>query len=84
MKKHYNKATLIGRLTRDPETRTTSSGIPVTRFTIAVDRFRRGETSEKTADFINVGPTKMNKTSQNVPSSCPLSAAVSRKRPQLL
>ena len=54
MKKHYNKATLIGRLTRDPETRTTSSGIPVTRFTIAVDRFRRGETGEKTADFINV------------------------------
>jgi single-strand DNA-binding protein len=54
MKKHYNKATLIGRLTRDPETRTTSSGIPVTRFTIAVDRFRRSETGEKTADFINV------------------------------
>ena len=50
----YNKATLIGRLTRDPEMRTTSSGISVTRFTIAVDRFRRNENGEKTADFIRV------------------------------
>jgi single-strand DNA-binding protein len=54
MKKHYNKATLIGRLTRDPEMRTTASGIAVTRFTIAVDRFRRSENGEKTADFIRI------------------------------
>ena len=33
-----NKVVLIGRLTRDPELRYTSSGIAVTRFTLAVDR----------------------------------------------
>ncbi len=53
----YNKAFLIGRLVRDPESRVTSSGIAVTRFTIAVDRFKRkkeGETEGQTADFIRV------------------------------
>ncbi len=48
---HYNKATLIGRLTRDPEVRTTASGIAVARFTIAVDRVRRNENGEKVTDF---------------------------------
>ena len=48
---HYNRATLIGRLTRDPEVRTTASGIVVARFTIAVDRIRRNENGEKITDF---------------------------------
>jgi len=49
----YNKSFLIGRLVRDPETRVTVSGITVSRFTIAVDRFKkRGE--ESSADFIRV------------------------------
>jgi single-strand DNA-binding protein len=34
----YNKAFLIGNLTRDPELRYTPSGIPVVRFTVAVNR----------------------------------------------
>lgn len=46
----YNKVFLIGRLTRDPEMRMTSSGIPFTRFTVAVDRFGR----DSGADFIRV------------------------------
>jgi len=33
-----NKIILMGRLTRDPELRTTQSGVSVTSFTIAVDR----------------------------------------------
>jgi len=49
----YNKVFLIGNLTRDPELRYTTSGIPVASFAIAVNRFRRkGEEAE--VDFINV------------------------------
>ncbi|MEK6557456.1 MAG: single-stranded DNA-binding protein [Candidatus Margulisiibacteriota bacterium] len=47
----YNKAFLIGNLTRDPEMRYTTGGIPVTRFTIAINR-RFGEKEE--VDFIRV------------------------------
>lgn len=49
-----NKAILIGRLTRDPELRTTSNtGVSVCTFTVAVDR-RRSRDREKEADFIPV------------------------------
>ena len=49
----YNKAILIGRLTRDPEVRVTPSGISVARFTVAIDRIaRKGQDS--VTDFINV------------------------------
>ena len=33
-----NRVILIGRLTRDPEMRFTPNGVPVTSFTLAVDR----------------------------------------------
>lgn len=43
-----NKTMLIGRLTKDPETRYAENGnMPITRFTMAVDRRKKGE-----ADFI--------------------------------
>lgn len=48
-----NRVVLIGRLTRDPELRYTTSGIAVASFTLAVDRsFKTG--SEKETDFIPV------------------------------
>lgn len=48
-----NVAVLMGRLTADPELRHTANGIPVTSFSIAVDRrFRTGE--ERQTDFINI------------------------------
>ncbi|MGB9612784.1 MAG: single-stranded DNA-binding protein [Candidatus Margulisiibacteriota bacterium] len=52
----YNKAFLIGNLTRDPELRYTPSGIPVARFTVAVNRVRRKGTegNNNEVDFINV------------------------------
>lgn len=54
----YNKVFLIGNLTRDPDLRYTTSGIPVARFTVAVNRFRRKgaevEAGGQEADFINV------------------------------
>lgn len=52
-----NKAILIGRLTRDPETRYTQSGTAVCTFTLAVDRrfARRDENNgQPTADFIPI------------------------------
>lgn len=48
----FNKVILIGRLTRDPEKRYTSSGLAVTSFSIAVDRFGKDpQTGDKKTDF---------------------------------
>lgn len=49
-----NNVVLMGRLTADPELRTTSTGKSVCSFSIAVDRgyVRQGE--ERQADFINI------------------------------
>lgn len=47
-----NKAILIGRLTKDPEVRTTTSGVPVTTFTLAVNRNFKNQAGEYEADFI--------------------------------
>ena len=49
-----NKVFLIGRLTRDPELRYTSSNVPVTRFTVAVNRTFANQSGEREADFINI------------------------------
>ena len=50
-----NKLTIIGNLTRDPELRTTSTGINVCSFTVAVNR-RRSTTNgnQPEADFFRV------------------------------
>jgi single-strand DNA-binding protein len=48
----FNKVILIGRLTRDPELRYTSSGLAVASFSIAVDRrFKDQQTGERKTDF---------------------------------
>lgn len=48
-----NVVVLTGRLTADPELKTTSSGISVCSFSIAVERrYRSGE--ERQVDFINI------------------------------
>jgi single-strand DNA-binding protein len=49
----YNKVFLIGNLTKDPELRYTPSGIPVVRFTIAVNR-PSSKNEKKEVDFINI------------------------------
>lgn len=49
----YNRVILMGRLTRDPELRTTQSGISMCRFSIAVDR-RFGKGEDKQTDFFEV------------------------------
>jgi len=49
-----NKVFLIGRLTRDPELRYTSSNLPVCSFTVAVNRNFTNQSGEREADFINI------------------------------
>ena len=51
-----NKLTIIGNLTRDPELRTTSTGVNVCSFTVAVNRRGRRDDqgSQPEADFFRV------------------------------
>lgn len=52
---NFNKVIIGGRLTADPELKTTPSGISVTSFTVAVNRRFNGKGAEETqADFFNV------------------------------
>jgi single-strand DNA-binding protein len=49
-----NRIVIMGRLTRDPEKRFTQSQIPVTSFTLAVDRdYSSRDGGEKQTDFID-------------------------------
>lgn len=48
-----NKSILLGRLTKDPELRTTATGVNVCSFTIAVNRRFKNATGEYETDFIN-------------------------------
>lgn len=48
-----NKAMFIGRLTKDVELTTTTSGISVAKFSIAVDRKFKNASGEKETDFFN-------------------------------
>lgn len=49
-----NKVFLIGNLTKDPELTTTTNGISVCRFTVAVSRRYVGSSGERETDFINI------------------------------
>ncbi len=58
-----NNVCLIGRLTRDPELRTTANGTSTTAFSIAVDGYRN-QNGEVHTDFINI--VVWNKQAENV------------------
>ena len=47
-----NRVVLVGRLTRDAETRKTGSGITMATFTVACDRQKKKDEQESQADFI--------------------------------
>lgn len=49
-----NMAVLMGRLTSNPELRHTGNDVPVTSFTLAVDRQYKNKNGEKQTDFIGV------------------------------
>lgn len=50
----YNKVTMIGRLTADPDHRHTPNGVSVTSFRIAVYRKYVRKGAKRTADYFNV------------------------------
>ena len=47
-----NRALLVGRITKDPEVKTTQSNIPVVSFTLAVNRQFTDPSGDRQADFI--------------------------------
>ncbi len=49
-----NSVVIMGRLTFDPELRTTPNGVSVVRFQVAVDRNFQRSGEERKADFIDV------------------------------
>lgn len=49
-----NKAFLIGRLTRDPELRYSSSNAAIVNFSIAIDRQYTNNQGQRETDFINI------------------------------
>ena len=59
-----NRVSLVGRITRDPELRTSASGISFTSFAIAVNRAMPGPHGERIADFINC--IAFNKQAENL------------------
>ena len=59
-----NKAILIGRLTRNPETKMLESGTVISKFSLAVNRRFVKQGEERQADFINI--TAWGKTAEFV------------------
>lgn len=59
-----NKIFLIGNLTADPDYSVSSSGIPMCRFTVAVNRrYNSQNTEERNVDFFRI--TTFRKTAEN-------------------
>lgn len=49
-----NKLTIIGNLVKDPELRTTTAGVSVCGFTVAVNRRKTANNPDPGADYFNV------------------------------
>lgn len=63
-----NRIILLGRLTKDPEIRSTNSGKAVAQFTLAVDRPFLNQQGQREADFIPV--VVWGKAAELVGNSC--------------
>ena len=49
-----NRICVMGRLTRDPELKSTQNNVPVANFSVAVDRDLKNKDGTREADFFNV------------------------------
>ena len=58
-----NRVILVGRITRDPELRTSPNNVSFVAFTIAVNRLSASANGEREADFINC--VAFNKQAEN-------------------
>lgn len=63
-----NRVVLVGRLTRDPELRRTTSDIPVASFTLAVDDRTKDANGQRSTTFIGI--TVWNQAADNVAKYC--------------
>ena len=70
-----NKALLVGRLTKDPELRTTPGGVAVTRFTIAISEPYTNKNGVRETNFINC--VAWGRQADNVSKYCKKGALVS-------
>lgn len=64
----FNKVILIGRLTKDPESRKTTNGNTNTTFTLAVNRNYKTKDGEQEADYI--GCSAWNKLADTISKYC--------------
>ena len=80
----YNRAILIGRLTADPEMRTTPNGVNVASFRIAVDRpFPRAQRERLTSSPLPVGVSRQSLSAVTSPRDV-LSASKALSRPAII
>ena len=70
-----NKVLLVGRLTRDPEMRTTGTGMVVTRFSVAVNHNFTDRNGERGVDYINC--SAFNRQAENIAKYCKKGSLVS-------
>lgn len=49
-----NVICIMGRLVRDPEAKTTANGVPVTTFSVAVERSMAGQDGNRQTDYFDV------------------------------
>lgn len=64
MAKGFNKVILMGNLTRDPETKTTTSGQSVTNFSLAVNRTWKGADGQQNEDVSYIDCVAWGKTGE--------------------
>lgn len=63
-----NSVVLVGRLTKDPELRYTTSQVATASFTLAVNRNYKNQAGEREADFINC--VMWRQSAENLASWC--------------
>ena len=66
-----NVVAIMGRLTYDPELRTTPTGVSVVRFQVAVDRNFQRAGEERKADFIEPPGAKLRSSYLSISAKAP-------------